>query len=880
MTDNFEKENDISHLGLIFSKTDLNGTIVDANSAFVIASGYTRQELIGQPHNILRHSDVPKAVFRDMWATLKSGKPWVQVVKNRCKDGSYYWVQANVSPLVENGKLVGYQSVRSPIDQPTKVATGEVYKEINAGRKTIKNGYIVSGFDRACLFNHFHPINIMLLMIAALGGLATLNQSGLLSLPVEYVALISLAFLGYAWAGKKYVFNRLGRAKLLIDKMREGDFDGQVNTYGDHSLSKLVSAVKMMQIQLGAVYDQVQRQLRESKRLQAALNNASTNVMMVNQSGSIVFMNRGMTEFFESYQSEFKNIESNALLGASLSQVCEKSIFENLSVDAISEETIGGLRVKLSVITVLDDEGNLIGTVIEWLDLTQQRKIENELDNTLKMASIGHTDLQINTHNLTGFYLDTSNHVNTLLNELNAIIESMVYVMTCLAEGDIKARIEKNLQGSLAAMKGATNVSLDNLSTIIYYIKQAAETVRMAAEESSSASVDLSDRTQMAAATLEQVNASMTNMSNLQKSNTKELTEVNESAKQTVKENEKAKASLEATVVSMQGIQKTSEQIANIISLIDGIAFQTNLLALNAAVEAARAGEHGRGFAVVAGEVRNLAQKSAEAASDIKKLIDDSVSKVNEGVTIVNETNRAFEEVDVRVSNMGVAMDSVLGSIQEQQRSVSEIALAVNSLDENIQSNAALVEESSSAALSLKEQAALLNSQTGKFLIDEAKTARLTQQTGEVYGVNMSEVRQKMRIWRTTAQSYLNGISIDLDVQKAIDPTQCAVGKALSHWMKEMPQIQSMPLFKEVHSVHISQHQLVEQALVIMQQSGGLGMEVLREKDLLLDDFVKITDRLDELLLKLNYEITHAQGMDSGATRHLADESKPLGLSS
>ena len=852
-------ERDITHLGAIVSRTDLYGNIVETNEAFVEASGYSEQELIGQPHNILRHPDIPKAVFADMWATLKSGRPWIQVVKNRCKDGSYYWVQANMTPVVESGSVIGYQSVRTLVTENEKQQTAQLYKEIGAGTKTIRNGYIVNAFDRFCLFNHYHPINIMLMMIALMGVVATLIQAGLVELPVWLVALTSVAFLAYGIAGKKYVFGRLGKAKLLIDKMREGDFTGQVNFYGDHSLSKLVSAVKMMQVQLGAVYDDAQEKLKVSMRLKSALDSASTNVMLVDRSGRIIYLNSNMQSFLNAkaplIQAQQPEFLPNEMMGKFLNQVIQNPFFNKLTDKKSSEQTIAGLQIELKVIPVLGVNGESIGSVVEWADLTQQRSIESNLKQTLEMASIGHTDLSIDTENLTGFYLDTSNNVNSLLAELNAIIESMVFVMTKLAVGDIRGRVDKELQGSLAAMKGATNVSLDNLSSIVLYIKQASEAVRLAADESSSASQDLSDRTQQAAATLEEVNASMQNMSQLQNENTKELTQVNLSAKETVKESAKAKEALSATVTSIQEIQKTSEQIANIIGIIDGIAFQTNLLALNAAVEAARAGEHGRGFAVVAGEVRALAQKSADAAKDIKSLIDESVEKVEQGVSKVTETNQAFDIVEGRVTNIGVAMETVLGSIQVQQHSVIEIAQAVSVLDENIQSNAALVEESSSASNSLREQALLLSDQTSKFVIDENKARYLIQSSPDTYGIRMADVRQNMRIWRTSVQTYLNGIPTNLDRQKAINPSASDVGLAMDRLLVADPSLASLPAYKRVDKLHKDLHKSVEKALIMVESESSNSLQLLKEKDAVLDEFVGLTDQLDKALLDFNSSI-------------------------
>ncbi|QCU90238.1 methyl-accepting chemotaxis protein [Thiomicrorhabdus sediminis] len=848
----------VGHLGAMVSKTDLDGKIFELNEAFCLASGYQKSQLLGREHHELLHEDVPPMVIDDMWSTLKSGRPWVQPIKYRCQDGSFYWVQDNMTPLIESSKVIGYLSVRSAL-QPEQIESAErLYSELKQNSKSLKSGYTVGVLDKLCLFNRYHPINLMLLMIAFIGTLATAIQAGLISLPVWSVALISVGFLFYAMAGKRYVFNRLGKAKLLIDKMREGDFSGQVNFYGNHSLSKLVSAVKMMQVQLGAIYDDSQQKLNSSMRLKSALDSASTNIMLVDRYRNILYLNDNMQRFFKDKKSVFQQKSSafsgdvNNMVGQSVGKICEDEFFADLSQSKQSELNVSGLKLSLNVIPVIGVDGEAIGSVIEWSDLTQQRSIERNLKLTLEMASSGHTDLSIDTQGLSGFYLDTSNNINSLLAELNMIIENMVFVMTQLAVGDIRGRVDKNLQGSLAAMKVATNVSLDNLSSIILYIKHAGEQVNLAAQESVNASQDLSVRTQQAAATLEQVNASMQNMSQMQRENTQELVKVTESTQQAETESQRAKQTLNETIATIEEIEQTSEKIANIISLIDGIAFQTNLLALNAAVEAARAGEHGRGFAVVASEVRSLAQKSADASHDIRKLIEASVDKVQQGVTKVHETQVAFDAVGERVQNIGQAMDKVLGSIEQQQHSVTEVANAVAKIDSNIQSNTLLVKASSAAADSLREQAQLLGDQTDKFIIDELKAKELIDQRANHLGFKMSDIRQNLRVWRSSVQTYLNGIATDLDMAQAIYPQKSQLGLFLQQLKQACPEIEQDQVYSQVCGLHIQVHETVEKAFNLMASGDSKSIGLLKQKDLVLDEFVDLILRLDEALLKLN----------------------------
>ncbi|MDG6774728.1 methyl-accepting chemotaxis protein [Thiomicrorhabdus sp. ZW0627] len=857
-------EKDVSSLGTIVSKTDLNGTITEVNTAFIEASGYSRSELIGQPHNILRHPDVPKEVFKDLWATMKSGKPWVQIVKNLCKDGSYYWVEANMTPILEEGKIVGFISVRRPIDDKTKKKAEQAYQEIRQGRKQIKNGNLVGPLERFCTFHVIHPINLMVGMIAILGIGASLIQAGVIDIPVGWVAAVSVAFYLYAWAGRKYAFKRLGRAKQTMDMMRQGDFSGQVDFLGNHSLSKLVAAVKMMQVQLGAMYDDAYEKLNRSTRLKSALDSASSQVMMVDNRGSILYLNDALQEFFDAHESKLQSVypefRVEHLLGSQLCTVfSDKDSFTDLSRSQDLEECFADFIFDIKIRPVYNDEDIQIGTVIEWLDLTQQKSVEQTLQMTLQMASLGHTDLHLDTTNLKGFFLDTSNSINQLFASLNEIIEDMVFVMNNLATGDIRGRVEKDLQGSLAAMKGATNVSLNNLSSIIWYIKKASDTVGQAATESTKASLDLSSRTQQAAATLEQINATMQSVNQLQIENSNELSGVSHLTEQAVSENDKAKGALLSTITAMEDIQDTSDKISNIIGLIDGIAFQTNLLALNAAVEAARAGEHGRGFAVVAGEVRSLAQKSAEAAQDIKKLIDESSVKVKQGVEKVQETEHAFTVVNEGVTQIGQSLSEVVRSITEQQQSVAEVSQAIQALDANIQNNATLVEETSAASESLQQQAELLMVETNKFQINESYTETLIQKTPDIHGVRVANVRQEMRIWLTNVQSFLNGVNVSIDMETAKNPAASSVGTALASIVSIEPSIQQMSEFKQVEELHQQQHKLIADVMQLREKSSDMNFDDMKLRDRMMDEFVDVSNALDKALDEFNeaYFRTH-----------------------
>lgn len=204
----------------------------------------------------------------------------------------------------------------------------------------------------------------------------------------------------------------------------------------------------------------------------------------------------------------------------------------------------------------------------------------------------------------------------------------------------------------------------------------------------------------------------------------------------------------------------------------------------------------------------------------------------------------------------------MVSSIQEQQHSVSEVAQAVSTLDSNIQSNAALVEETSSAAESLNQQAILLGEQTGTFMIDQQAASQLIQTTPELYGVQMADVRRAMRIWRTNVQSYLNGVEVAIDLDLIRRPEKTRVGQALAKIQSNQPSIGTQPEFIAAQDLHLKLHQVANQVLALMEteDQGGVNVKAIREKDRLIDQFVEVTTRLDEALLHLNrVNFSHSQ---------------------
>ena len=498
----------------LVSKTDLKGRITYCNPSFIEASGFDKHELLGAPHNLVRHPDMPEAAFADLWATVQQGLPWTGVVKNRRKNGDHYWVCANVTPVMENDRVVGYMSVRTKPSREEITAAEALYARINENRfagMAVRQGFVrrtgVVGW-----FLHFGDLKLMT-RIAMVCGIE---------------ALVLLAILGLAIAGAP----------------------------------------------------------------------------------------RGW------------------LVGTSAA-------------------------------------GLVLGALTGWyLVATIARPVVEALD-----ASRGIAAGQVT-------FRTTSRHTD----ETGLLLRSLQQVSI-------------------------------NLAAIVMDIKNGTTSIHRTTSELAEEAHGLSSRTEQQAANLEETAASMEQLTATVKQNADSARQANQLAIGASGVAAKGGQVVGDVVATMGSISESSKKIADIIGVIDGIAFQTNILALNAAVEAARAGEQGRGFAVVAAEVRNLAQRSAAAAKEIKDLITDSVHKVESGTQLVANAGTTMDEVVRSVKSVTDIMAEITAASQEQAAGIDQVSQAVAQLDQITQQNAALVEEAAAATETLAHETEQLDSAVEVFHI-------------------------------------------------------------------------------------------------------------------------------------------------------------------
>ena len=317
-----------------------------------------------------------------------------------------------------------------------------------------------------------------------------------------------------------------------------------------------------------------------------------------------------------------------------------------------------------------------------------------------------------------------------LVRSITRPLAQAVQVAEHVAGGDLSTNIQITSTDETGQLLAALQRMQQSLVNTVSMVRQNSENVSTASSEIAQGNHDLSARTEQQASALEETAASMEELNSTVRQNADNARQANQLAMSASKVAVHGGEVVSQVVQTMRGINDSSKRIADIISVIDGIAFQTNILALNAAVEAARAGEQGRGFAVVATEVRNLAQRSAEAAKEMKTLIDDSVSRVSQGTTLVDQAGTTMTEVVSSIKRVTDLMGEISAASEEQSQGVAQVGEAVTQMDQVTQQNAALVEEMAAAASSLNSQAAELVQAVAFFKLSEGRGASSARTPG------------------------------------------------------------------------------------------------------------------------------------------------------
>ncbi len=698
---------------ILVSRTDLMGRITYVNDAFVEISGFTRDELMGAEHNIVRHPDMPEAAYEDLWITLKQLRPWQGLVKNRCKNGDHYWVEANAMPLFKDGKVYEYLSVRHPPKRDVIPATDLLYKKISAGEVKIRPtglaAMLKSIGEIAIVKKNAFVVSAFLIPIVFLMYRLFLTQEyGLLA----GVALLATIASALSINMTKVITDTLETAITICYRLSSGSFGNKVDLKREDQLGDFLRGLYCMEVKLGVDLADYKQGLAESKRITQALDNVQNGVMVANKNLEIIYMNDSVQKIFKKAESDIRqqlpNFSADKLMGSNIdlyhkNPAFQRGMLEKLQEAYKSELVIAGRHMNV-IASPVNSDGERIGYVAEWQDRTHEVLIEQEIDQLVQGVKAGDLSARIKLSDQQGFIKALSAGINELTDVIESVFSDVNRVMENMAEGDLTVAITNEYQGVYAECKNNINGTLAKLSEFIIQIRDAADFIDSSSQEMASGNNNLSHRAEQQAASLEETAASMEELASTVKNNaqnTVQATEVVNSASQLA---QKGGGVVKSAIAAMQEINESSNKIAEIIGVIDEIAFQTNLLALNASVEAARAGEQGRGFSVVATEVRNLAQRSATAAQQSNELIQNSVQKVRAGTAFVNETGAALTEIVESVAKVGDIVAHIASASSEQSSGIEQVNQAVSQMDDITQQNAALAEQAAAGSIAMSEQ--------------------------------------------------------------------------------------------------------------------------------------------------------------------------------
>ena len=967
----------------LVTKTDLKGIITFVNRDFMDISGFSRDELVGKNHNVVRHPDMPPAAFEDLWKTVKEEQPWVGMVKNRCKNGDYYWVHANVTPILEGGRISGYMSVRNKPSRDKIAAAEKLYAELNAGktlkpsllsrlnifnkmkiwqkllfvgfiffalitslstevylmtdesvqfaeqerigveyvagiRKVMQNMPQHRGMSAAYLngnkeikqnilakrnavdeslvalkviddrlgaelkasvelskiidkwnqlkqetfqlsakesftrhssllddvialnisvgdssnlildpeIDSFYVMDLVINRILqltekmgqvrALGAgviaknaisenqkdrllkLSVLNETLLdgvelainaaykanpaiksklsaysdtvsknfsgfnkqvdtvlkgkfsqlnssefftdgteainstfalydAALPVlddllaervtklkaeELQTLITILIgiiiaVGVGFLISRDILRVLRETNIEFGYLAENQFKRDIDVKRKDEFGDLLRAMKSMQIKLGFNVNDTKQTADEMKQIKVALDNVSSSVMMADNDNVIMYMNNAVTKLMKGAESEIKrdlpDFDADSLVGTCIdvfhkNPAHQQQLLKNMTAAYTAEISVGGRIFRLTANPVVNETGVRLGTAVEWLDRTNEVAVEKEVETIVNSAKAGDLNQRLELAGKEGFFLQLSEGINAMISTISESFEDVARVMRAMADGDLTQKITAEYQGTYADVQNDINATIDKFEEVVGQIIESSEFFKNTSEEIASGNNNLSQRAEEQASTLEETASSMEELTGTVKNNADNAQQANQLAAGARTTAEKGGEVVKEAVVAMDEINSSSTKIAEIIGVIDEIAFQTNLLALNASVEAARAGEQGRGFAVVATEVRNLAGRSATAAKEIKDLITDSAEKVKNGSQLVNESGETLSEIVAGVKKVGDIISEIAAASSEQSAGIDQINKAVSQMDEMTQQNAALAEEASAAS--------------------------------------------------------------------------------------------------------------------------------------------------------------------------------------
>ncbi len=530
------------------------------------------------------------------------------------------------------------------------------------------------------------------------------------------------------------------------------------------AMAQAAAAEQLASAQKLAAQEQERAVANENRRIRLALDNVSLPVRIAEDDGTVVYINHALRDTLQrnvaGFRQQIPGFEPDKMVGASIGMFyadpqAALGRLRNLTGTTRTQLKLGGRMYDLTTTPVLSESGERLGTVGQWLDITDQLAAEQEIDTVVSAAAAGDLSQRLSLDGKTGFFAKLSQGMNQLIQTSEQGFEDVARVMLAVSEGDLTQRVTADYQGLFGRVKDSVNTSSDNLTRVLGEVRAAADALTAAANQVSSTAQTLSQAATEQAASVEETTSQVDVMSASINQNSENAKVTDGMATKANKEAVEGGATVSQTVLAMK-------QIASKIGIVDDIAYQTNLLALNAAIEAARAGEHGKGFAVVAAEVRKLAERSQQAAKEISELAGNSV-------TTAERAGKLLDEIVPSIQKTSELVQEIAAASSEQSDSVTRIGGAMGQLSKATQQNAsaseelaATSEELSGQAEQLQQSIAFFNMGDGPAAVPDRHASRLTSRA------TASFAPSRLQLGRSVSGPVPARTALSLDFDKVI----------------------------------------------------------------------------------------------------------------
>tara|TARA_R110002049_G_scaffold221298_2_gene392760 strand:+ start:8007 stop:10184 length:2178 start_codon:yes stop_codon:yes gene_type:complete len=652
---------------VLISRSDLQGRITYANQTFVEVSGYSLATLMGEPHSLFRHPSMPKAVFQNLWETIEAGKTWQGLIKNRRQSGEAYWMHTTIAPLLDGKRVVGYTSIRRKADAKAIAQAERVYAAMQEGK--------TRGFKL-----HYGAVR-------RTGVRGWVKRFSFSSMQAKLIGMVLAAIVLLLVAGAAGVYGLTSSAERLRTLNQTG-LEGitdlqQIDQRVSQAIQALEPAVRNPR---RADLDVLETQLAT---MSTDIEQSWQGYTALRETGSV---QEGLTAHLATFMGS-ADVTLTAIRDGNGFAAFEAF---NDTVQPTSES------ISATVNLLVDQERAAAEALMANAEQQQQVLLYGQLGVLLL-----------------GIVLMVGLSVAVLKSLIKSLNEAR-RVTFQIAAGNLANRVTLKRNDELGELLSSLETMRASLSGLITEVGNKVDVVTPASEHIKQQNEDLASRTEQQASSLQQTASSMDQMTATVQQNSENAREANQLAMQNATTSRETGERMQALVERMERIAASADKMTDIISVIDGIAFQTNILALNASVEAARAGEQGRGFAVVANEVRNLAGRSADAAGEIRRLIDSSSQEISGGAQAVKEAEAAIDQVVTQVMKVSDIMEEISTASDEQSSGIAQINTAISEMDHVTQQNASKVQSISSAAQDLTREALSLANVIAAFRLEGA----------------------------------------------------------------------------------------------------------------------------------------------------------------